>query len=162
MVFFGHFCQQYNADLRRNEERKSVSRICCIGVNNSNTSPVHWMVDKCHRSTSLIPDEGCATFSFRCRPCLDFIKSSLNLTPPMFSQVLARTKSRSWHNNHVVLIVALPKWARALSWWSVVPMACKKWHHIGSQTLIYVESAHNPTTFSLADVLEDDKSTFEA
>jgi hypothetical protein len=45
---------------------------------------------------------------------------------------------------------------------SVVPMTCKKWHHIGSQTLIYVESAHNPIAFSLADALEDDKSTFEA
>jgi hypothetical protein len=38
----------------------------------------------------------------------------------------------------------------------------QKWHHIGSQTLIYVERAHNPTTFSLANALEDDKSTFEA
>jgi hypothetical protein len=45
---------------------------------------------------------------------------------------------------------------------SVVLMTCKKWHHIGSHTLIYVESAHNPITFSLADALEDDKPTFEA
>ena len=45
---------------------------------------------------------------------------------------------------------------------SVVLMACKKWHHIGSQTLIYLESDHNLITFSLADALEDDKSTFEA
>ena len=110
------------------------------------------------RNTSLYLDEGCTTFSCHCRPCLDFIKSSLNLTPPMFNQVFARSKSRSWHNSHVVLIVALPKWARALSWWKVL----FQWHHIGSQTLIYVESAHNPITFPLADPLEDDKSTFEA
>ena len=45
---------------------------------------------------------------------------------------------------------------------SVVLMTCKKLHHIGSQTLIYVECDHNPITFSLADALEDDKSTFEA
>jgi len=120
MVFFWYFCQQYIADFRRNEERKSASCISCIGVDNSNTSPVHWMVDKYHRNTSLNPDEGCTKLSCRCRPCLDFIKSSLNLTPPMFNQVLARTKSRSWYNNHVVLIVALPKWARALSWWKVL------------------------------------------
>jgi hypothetical protein len=158
MVFFGYFCQQYIADYRRNEERKSASCISCTGVDNSNTSPVHWRVDKWHRNTSLYLDEGCTTFSCHCRPCLDFIKSSLNLTPPMFNQVFARSKSRSWHNSHVVLIVALPKWARALSWWKVL----FQWHHIGSQTLIYVESAHNPITFPLADPLEDDKSTFEA
>jgi hypothetical protein len=45
---------------------------------------------------------------------------------------------------------------------SVVLMMCKKWHHIGSHTLINVQSDHNPITFSLADALEDDKSTFEA
>ena len=162
MVFFGHFCQQYNADFRRNEERKSVSRISCIGVDNSNTSPVHWMVDKCHRNTSLNPDEGCTTFSFPCRPCLDFSKSSLNLTPPMFNQVLARTKSRWWHNNHVILIVALPKWARALSWWKVLFQWRAKMAPHRVSDLDLCRDAHNPIAFSLADALEDDKSTFES
>jgi len=46
MVFFGYFCQQYIADFRRNEERKSASCISCIGVDNSNTSPdIEWLIN---------------------------------------------------------------------------------------------------------------------
>jgi hypothetical protein len=37
-----------------------------------------------------------------------------------------------------------------------------QWSHIGYQTLIYVENAHYPIIFALADALEDDKSKFEA
>jgi hypothetical protein len=40
---------------------------------------------------------------------------------------------------------------------SVVPMVP---HRVSD--LIYVENAHYPIIFALADALEDDKSTFEA
>ena len=63
----------------RNEERKAVSRMPSIGVDNSNATPVHLMngaVDNCHRNTGPYPQDLYTKCSCSCKSW-----SSLNISP---------------------------------------------------------------------------------
>ena len=120
----------------RNEERKSVSWMSSIGVDYRNWY-VHWMnegVDICHRNTIPNPQEWFIKFSCSCLPWLDFI----------LSFCISAHRLKVYHAITSLLfrirtdLVVLK---------SVVPMTGKKWHHMGSQNLIYVASGRNPNTY---------------